>query len=834
MRANRASLRPSKKQPFHATLTRTTMFEAEAAGAEAAGAEAAGAEAAGAEDDAPALQPAPAPATSLEGVYFVVHRSADMRAVNGLCKEVASSLSCVHMSFEDAMNAESALPGSELSEYQAGQSSLLGAKALPQQLGARVLLRALGRVLTMAEPGRSQHTGARVIVSGFPRNKHAAVALREAMRSAGESADAADGAADGAAGRRVRALCVRGYGSGSELAGDTTLEQLVTYLHEHGTLVEVDGRGDEVVIQSRMHAALVEVDPASNPAAFLMRARPGAGFWPGATAQLLFAAPGAEAEAEAATLCAQLCAEDPAIHYIALPLDLARRGDEGEAARRGDEGEAAGGDMAAGSVAPLVAMRLLRSMALAAEAVPRRRLRFLLHGALPAEAEAEAEAEVEAEVTVAVEALHLVAASVALRGLLVLGGEGEEGGEGGGEVALQVAVSLGLPLTAVGERTPAALRLAMASIDAALQPAAYVAQRLDRVTFLVAPPPVRGASAATAAAREAGGEATRWGDRLVAELGGVHVAYTRALQAESQYEGSELYSHMQRNPSLHAAMLPLAMCTRAVLRATALALEACGGGHVLVSGFPRNKTNATSMRQELAAAAVTATAPPAAVPAPDAAAPDAAAPDADAPSGAVVRAIVVTRPPSKAPAAAAAAAAAASSPGVAPAAASAEEALLQWMAAQGWQATAVATTLSERETVGRIRTQLQQAAPAALRIQPAALRVQPAALPIQASSPGLLREASTVPGQLARHSSLPRISTAEIRATLGTPPFPLKSRKARRPPQSKLSMYQTTAPNPFVLRRDASPPPRTPPRLPRPRPSSPAWDDSPSPARSLP
>ena len=92
------------------------------------------------------------------------------------------------------MNAESALPGSELSEYQAGQSSLLGTKALPQQLGARVLLRALARVLTVlttAEPG--QHAGARVIVSGFPRNKHAAVALREAMRPAGESADAADG-----------------------------------------------------------------------------------------------------------------------------------------------------------------------------------------------------------------------------------------------------------------------------------------------------------------------------------------------------------------------------------------------------------------------------------------------------------------------------------------------------------------------------------------------------------------------------------------------------------------------------------------------------------------
>ena len=372
------------------------MSEAEAAGAEAAGAE---------DEDAPALQHAPAPATSLEGVYFVVHRSADARAVNGLCKEVASSLSCVHMSFEDAMIAESALPGSELSDYQAGQSSLLGTKALPQQLGARVLLRALGRVLTTAEPGRSQHSGARVIVSGFPRNKHAAVALLEAMRSAGESADAADGAADGAAGRRVRALCVRGYGSESEPAGDTALEQLVKYLSEHGTLVEVDGRGDEVVVQSRMHAALVEVDPASNPAAFLMRARPGAGYWPGATAQLLLAAPGAEAEAEAATLCAQLCAEEPSIHYIALPLALTWRG---------EEGEAASGDEAAGGAAPLVAMRLLRSMALAAEAVPKRRLRFLLHGALPAEAEAEA----------AVEALQLVAASVALRGLLVLGGEG--------------------------------------------------------------------------------------------------------------------------------------------------------------------------------------------------------------------------------------------------------------------------------------------------------------------------------------------------------------------------------------------------------------------------
>ena len=786
------------------------MSEAEAAGAEAAGAE---------DEDAPALQHAPAPATSLEGVYFVVHRSADARAVNGLCKEVASSLSCVHMSFEDAMIAESALPGSELSDYQAGQSSLLGTKALPQQLGARVLLRALGRVLTTAEPGRSQHSGARVIVSGFPRNKHAAVALLEAMRSAGESADAADGAADGAAGRRVRALCVRGYGSESEPAGDTALEQLVKYLSEHGTLVEVDGRGDEVVVQSRMHAALVEVDPASNPAAFLMRARPGAGYWPGATAQLLLAAPGAEAEAEAATLCAQLCAEEPSIHYIALPLALTWRG---------EEGEAASGDEAAGGAAPLVAMRLLRSMALAAEAVPKRRLRFLLHGALPAEAEAEA----------AVEALQLVAASVALRGLLVLGGEGgegDEGGEGGGGVALQVAVSLGLPPTAVGAHTPAALRLVMASIDAALQPAAYVAQRLERVTFLVAPPPVRGASAATAAAREAGGEASRWGDRLAAELGGVHVAYTRALQAEGQDEGSELHTHLQRNPSLHAAMLPLAMCTRAVLRATALALEACEGGHVLVTGFPRNKTNATSMRQELAAAAVTATAPAAAAPAPDAAAPDGAAPEAAAPSSAVVRAIVVTRPPTKA-----AAAAVASSPGAAPAAVSAEEALLQWMAAQGWQATAVAATLSERETVGRIRTQLQQA-PAALCIQAATLCIQAAALciqaatlPTQASPPGLLRQGSAVPGQLARHSSLPRISTAEIRATLGSPPLPLKSRKPRRPPQSKLGMYQTTAPNPFVLRRVASPPPRTPPRLPRPRPSSPAWNDSPSPARSLP
>ena len=328
-----------------------------------------------------------------------------------------------------------------------------------------------------------------------------------------------------------------------------------------------------------------------------------------------------------------------------------------------------------------------------------------------------------------------------------------------------------------------------------------MAQRLGRVTFLVAPPPVRGGEAATAAAREAGGDASRWGDRLAAELGGVHVACARALQAESQYEGSELHAHMQRNPSLHAAMLPLAMCTRAVLRATALALEACNGGHVLVTGFPRNKTNATSLRQELAAA-VAATAP--------AAASAAAAPAAAAPSGAVVRAIVVTRPPSKA------AAASASSPGAAsPAAASAEEALLQWMAAQGWQATAVAATLSERETVARIRT-----------------CIQAASFPTQASSPGLLRQGSAVAGQRARHSPLPRISTAEIRATLGTPPFPLKSRRARRSPPSKLSMYQTTAPNPFVLRRAGSPPPRTPPRLPRPRTSSPAWADSPSPART--
>ena len=153
-----------------------------------------------------------------------------------------------------------------------------------------------------------------------------------------------------------------------------------------------------------------------------------------------------------------------------------------------------------------------------------------------------------------------------------------------------------------------------------------MAQRLGRVTFLVAPPPVRGGSAATAPAREAGGDASRWGDRLAAELGGVHVTCARALQAESQYEGSELHAHMQRNPSLHAAMLPLAMCTRAVLRATALALEACNGGHVLVTGFPRNKTNATSLRQELAAA-VAATAPAAA---PAAAAPAAAAPAAAA------------------------------------------------------------------------------------------------------------------------------------------------------------------------------------------------------------
>jgi len=347
-----------------------------------------------------------------------------------------------------------------------------------------------------------------------------------------------------------------------------------------------------------------------------------------------------------------------------------------------------------------------------------------------------------------------------------------------------------------------------------------VAQRLGRVTFLVAPPPARGASAATAAARGAGGEASRWGDRLSAELGGVHVACARALQAESQYEGSELHAHLQRNPSLHAAMLPLAMCTRAVLRATALALEACDGGHVLVTGFPRNKTNATSLRQELAAA-VAATAPAAA---PDAAAPDAAAPDAAAPaaaapaaaapaaaapSGAVVRAIVVTRPPSKA------AAASASSLG----AASAEEALLQWMAAQGWQATAVAATPSERETVAHIR-----------------MCIQAASFPTQASSPGQLRQGSAVPGQRARRSPLPRISTAEIRATLGTPPFPLKARRARRSPPSKLSMYQTTAPNPFVPRRAASPPPRTPPRLPRPRTSSPARADSPasppSPART--
>ena len=231
------------------------------------------------------------------------------------------------------MNAESALPGSELSEYQAGQSSLLGTKALPQQLGARVLLRALARVLTVlttAEPG--QHAGARVIVSGFPRNKHAAVALREAMRPAGESADAADGAAA----RRVRALCVRSYGSESEPAGDTTLEQLVAYLREHGTLVEVDGRGDEAVVQPRMHTALVEVDPASDPAAFLMRERPGAGFWAGATAQLLLSAPGAEAEAEAAALCAQLCSEEPPIHYVAVPLALGRR----------ERDEAAGGDEA--------------------------------------------------------------------------------------------------------------------------------------------------------------------------------------------------------------------------------------------------------------------------------------------------------------------------------------------------------------------------------------------------------------------------------------------------------------------------------------------------------
>ena len=170
----------------------------------------------------------------------------------------------------------------------------------------------------------------------------------------------------------------------------------------------------------------------------------------------------------------------------------------------------------------------------------------------------------------------------------------------------------------------------------------------------------------------------------------------------------------------------------------------------------------------------------------------------------------MTRPPTKA------AAASASSPGAAsPAAASAEEALLQWMAAQGWQATAVAATLSERETVARIRT-----------------CIQAASFPTQASSPGLLRQGSAVAGQRARHSPLPRISTAEIRATLGTPPFPLKSRRARRSPPSKLSMYQTTAPNPFVLRRVASPPPRTPPRLPRPRTSSPAWADSPSPART--
>ena len=317
------------------------------------------------------------------------------------------------------MNAESALPGSELSEYQAGESSLLGTKALPLPLCARVLLRALGRVLTTAaataEPGTGQLT--RVIVSGFPRNKHAAIALRAAVRSASETASDADGAADGATGR-LRALCLRSYGSASEPRGDTTLEQLVAHLREHGTLVEVDGRGDAVTVQSRMHAALVEVDPASHPAAFLKRA--------GVTAQLLLAEPGAEAEAEAEALCTQLCAEEPPICYIALPLALARRG---------EGGEAAGSVEAGGGAALMVATQLLRSMALAAEAAraaggsAAARLRFLLHGVLPATAEAEA--------AVVIEALQLVAVSVGLRGLLMLGGG--SGGEGGG-VAKAAAV----------------------------------------------------------------------------------------------------------------------------------------------------------------------------------------------------------------------------------------------------------------------------------------------------------------------------------------------------------------------------------------------------------
>ena len=124
-------------------------------------------------------------------------------------------------------------------------------------------------------------------------------------------------------------------------------------------------------------------------------------------------------------------------------------------------------------------------------------------------------------------------------------------------------------------------------------------------------------------------------------------------------------------------------------------------------------------------------------------------------------------------------------------------------------------------------------------------RLQHCALCIQATPPGLLRQGSTVSqqfaaspvqGPLSRPHSLPRISTAEIRASLGTPPYPLVALpklpkgRAAAAARTKLSMYQTTAPNPFALKRVPSPP-RTPPR---PRPSSPAWNYSRSPARSLP